>query len=247
MEEAMKRRKNKRIWFCENLIVPSESGFAPTKRAAQEFVCGMFSEIEGRFDQSDFFELVKNRQAARAIPIMCQWAIAQSLLTRCDEIRYSEEVRHHENLSEMSREELYEAAFRLKVMTRKLGRHIPNLRDRDQAIGWPRFRNARPLHPGRHAQQGACRFALWIESAVEGRQMKPIPEMSPTELGHAARQLKRMIRNLGKLIPVADRNDFERASGLAICPLCGLEYFDHPPVGADELLYVGCDGKMLKL
>lgn len=77
--------------------------------------------------------------------------------------------------------------------------------------------------------------------------MKPLSEMSPGEMATVIHQLKRMVRMVcGKLRPKKDV-EFERASGKAICPDCGLEYFDHPGVGLDLTLHVACDGRLLKL
>jgi hypothetical protein len=39
---------------------------------------------------------------------------------------------------------------------------------------------------------------------------------------------------------------WQRASGNAICPKCGLEYFDHPAV-FEHILHLACDGRLLKL
>ncbi|WP_294124211.1 hypothetical protein [Sphingomonas sp.] len=79
--------------------------------------------------------------------------------------------------------------------------------------------------------------------------MKPTPEMSREELMDYVRGLKRMVRNVVPKFPLeaSDQLDFARASGLAICPQCGLEYFDHPAVDQDDLLTIACDGRILKL
>lgn len=100
--------------------------------------------------------------------------------------------------------------------------------------------------------------------------MKPIPDMSLQELQQACWQLKKMIRFIGELYmkphlisigPPTDRKTssiemaaawsegelpWQRASGNAICPKCGLEYFDHPAV-FEHILHLACDGRLLKL
>lgn len=54
------------------------------------------------------------------------------------------------------------------------------------------------------------------------------------------KQLRIMVRSLGKLIQASD--DYDRASGDALCQICGLKLYDHPQVCSDTL-HVGCDGK----
>lgn len=76
--------------------------------------------------------------------------------------------------------------------------------------------------------------------------MKPIADMSEPELLEAIWRMKRLIHNLGKLVKGRAGREFVRASGLAVCPDCGLEYYDHPVVD-DALLHVACSGKLLKL
>lgn len=44
-----------------------------------------------------------------------------------------------------------------------------------------------------------------------------------------------------------DRGDYVRASGLVLCEVCGVCYFDHPPVVGFEWLRRACDGRLLKL
>ena len=72
-------------------------------------------------------------------------------------------------------------------------------------------------------------------------------------LQEKTRRFKRMGDNLGKLVVWVDGLEFTRVSGLAICEMCGLEFFDHPKVGLvgevgnDSFLHIGCDGKLLKL
>ena len=76
--------------------------------------------------------------------------------------------------------------------------------------------------------------------------MKPIPEMARAELEDFTRQLRKTIRCLGSQRGRGFGDDFVRASRLAICGQCGLELIDHP-LCADEILHVGCDGRLLKL
>lgn len=49
--------------------------------------------------------------------------------------------------------------------------------------------------------------------------------------------------------PTIQNVDWERASGLVDCPICGLLYFDHPIDPGDRLLqlHVSCDGRRWKL
>jgi len=44
-----------------------------------------------------------------------------------------------------------------------------------------------------------------------------------------------------------DRGDYVRASGMVLCEICGVAYFDHAPVQGFEWLHRACDGRLLKL
>lgn len=44
-----------------------------------------------------------------------------------------------------------------------------------------------------------------------------------------------------------DRADWMRASGMSICEVCGVCYFDHAPVQGYEWLRRLCDGGLVKL
>ena len=78
--------------------------------------------------------------------------------------------------------------------------------------------------------------------------MKFISEMSPGELAQTIHQYRRLVRALAGKIKVELDAEFTRASGLAICPECGLDYFQHAQVGPYMApLTMACDGKLLKL
>jgi hypothetical protein len=44
-----------------------------------------------------------------------------------------------------------------------------------------------------------------------------------------------------------DRGDWERASGMCLCTICGCSYFDHANVRGYEWLNRLCDGRFVKL
>lgn len=60
------------------------------------------------------------------------------------------------------------------------------------------------------------------------------------------RRTKRMAEHMAAKLDFGTKPDFERASGAAVCVLCGLEYFDHP-YRIDLALTVACDGRLLHL
>ncbi len=43
-----------------------------------------------------------------------------------------------------------------------------------------------------------------------------------------------------------ERGDWIRASGMCLCDVCGVSYFDHSPVTGYEWLMRLCDGRMVK-
>lgn len=48
-------------------------------------------------------------------------------------------------------------------------------------------------------------------------------------------------------IRVEERNDWRRASHLAICSICGCEFIEHQPVTGYIWLTKLCDGRLVKL
>lgn len=76
--------------------------------------------------------------------------------------------------------------------------------------------------------------------------MKTISEMTPCELAQLIHQQRILIRNLGKLMRVSDRQDVHRASGQAICEKCGLELYEHPLI-PEASAVMGCNGELYHL
>jgi len=70
--------------------------------------------------------------------------------------------------------------------------------------------------------------------------------MVPEKMTHfdKMRAYKRQARNMAKMIDWPFEEKMERASGLCICALCGLNYQDHPE---ENGLFLSCDGRLLKL
>jgi hypothetical protein len=76
--------------------------------------------------------------------------------------------------------------------------------------------------------------------------MKNIFEQSHDELMMTVRRLRRMLHHIGELVEPVE--SFERASGAALCPNCGLELRDHPEQrGATGVTVISCDGRRWKL
>ena len=63
-----------------------------------------------------------------------------------------------------------------------------------------------------------------------------------------ARQYKIMAKKLALLVPPPKSPmDSYRASGLCICPSCGLEYYDHPMLAEPyNWLHILCNGEYVK-
>lgn len=72
--------------------------------------------------------------------------------------------------------------------------------------------------------------------------MKSINDMSTRELCLVIRSYRRMVSNIGKLLPTDP--DFDRAGGGALCELCGLELRYHP---TNNGVTICCDGRSVKL
>lgn len=69
---------------------------------------------------------------------------------------------------------------------------------------------------------------------------------TPADLAQETiRRYKLLVDNLGKLFHSTPVDTFQRASGLVICPKCGLCYFDHPQCPSG--FFMSCDGQLLKL
>lgn len=49
------------------------------------------------------------------------------------------------------------------------------------------------------------------------------------------------------MIRVEKMNDWYRAGGGSLCPVCGCEYYDHQPVPGYTWLRKLCDGDLVKL
>ena len=58
------------------------------------------------------------------------------------------------------------------------------------------------------------------------------------------RRMKRMARNMARMIDWPFEDEMERASGQAVCEKCGLDYYDHP---MENGLVLTCDGRLWKL
>jgi hypothetical protein len=58
------------------------------------------------------------------------------------------------------------------------------------------------------------------------------------------RRFRRQAKNMAAMIDWPFEDAMERASGLCLCELCGLEYFDHPE---ENGLVLTCDGRLWKL
>lgn len=58
------------------------------------------------------------------------------------------------------------------------------------------------------------------------------------------RRWQRMARRIGKFVPAGQT--WTRASAACVCPICGLDYIDHPSTSEDQIIVV-CDGSQYKL
>ena len=67
------------------------------------------------------------------------------------------------------------------------------------------------------------------------------------EAQEKVRRLKRQAKWLASMIEFYDeQRKIERASGRAVCPICGLEYYDHPEL-PQVAAVVTCEGKLFHL
>lgn len=73
--------------------------------------------------------------------------------------------------------------------------------------------------------------------------MKPLHEMTNEELVQTVRQYRRMIRRLAAKMPYQE-HECQRASGLALCPACQLELYEHPTING---LTMDCYGRTYHL
>lgn len=92
-------KNERKIWFAENLIDPSESGFADNRNDAAAFVVAMINSkcvdgfiVAGSFDAACYPRLVTWGKAKAFKQITVHKAVADSLLARCADIRDSEEA-----------------------------------------------------------------------------------------------------------------------------------------------------------
>lgn len=73
--------------------------------------------------------------------------------------------------------------------------------------------------------------------------MKPLYQIEAETLRTLIMQYRFMIRMMAERIPYNEL-DVNRASGLAICPLCQLELYEHPTKNG---LTLDCSGNTLHL